>query len=219
MQPTQHTCTVPRTARYYTLGALGPATREVWFVLHGYGQLARYFLQRFEPIADESRLIVAPEGASRFYLDVPSYTRVGASWMTRDDREHDIADQQQYLNAVYSQVLPQGLPTGVRLVVLGFSQGTATAWRWVCAAPALPVSALVLWAGSIPLEAAPEGRLAGVDLQLYLGDADDIIPRPKAEAYLAQLAAAGIRPAVTWYAGGHTVPESALVALANGLAH
>jgi len=35
--------TVARTARYYQLGELSSATKQIWFVCHGYGQLAEYF--------------------------------------------------------------------------------------------------------------------------------------------------------------------------------
>lgn len=51
---------IPRTARYYTQGSTHPGIREVWFVLHGYGQLAGYFIRHFEGIGSEERLIVAP---------------------------------------------------------------------------------------------------------------------------------------------------------------
>jgi hypothetical protein len=60
-------------------------------VTHGYGQLAKTFIRRFEPIMDAQTLVVAPEGLSRFYwggFDGP----VVASWMTREDRLDEIAD-------------------------------------------------------------------------------------------------------------------------------
>ena len=65
----EHHLTVPRTARYYTLGEPGPAVRQVWIVCHGYGQLAGRFVRHFEPIEDASRLIVAPEGGRGFYIN------------------------------------------------------------------------------------------------------------------------------------------------------
>src|SRR5258705_7905505 len=96
--------TVSRMARYFTIGR---PDREVWFVLHGYGQLAARFLSRFEPLDDGGRLIVAPEALSRFYLTEDSAERrVGASWMTREDRLTEIEDYVQYLEAVYADVFP-----------------------------------------------------------------------------------------------------------------
>jgi len=41
----------------------------VWFVFHGYGSYAGRSCDTFEPIADPSRLLVAPGGLSRFYLE------------------------------------------------------------------------------------------------------------------------------------------------------
>ena len=61
----EHRITVPRTARYYTLGEAVTAS-ELWLVLHGYGQLARFFLRPFEGM-ERGRLIAAPEALSRFY--------------------------------------------------------------------------------------------------------------------------------------------------------
>lgn len=210
-QAHKHELTVLRTARYYTLGELSEHIQEVWFVLHGYGMLARYFLKRFEPIANDTRLIVAPEGLSRFYLG-ESYSRVGASWMTKEDREAEIADQHTYLQAVMERVLPQGLPRGVTLNLLGFSQGTAAAWRWASTGR-VPFQNLILWAGSIPLDTPPACILAGKGFHLLLGRHDEIIPEKTANDFLAQLAEKGISPTLHWYEGGHTVEETALLTL------
>ena len=43
----EHHLEVTRTARYHTLGEAGAATEQVWFVCHGYRQLAARFLIRF----------------------------------------------------------------------------------------------------------------------------------------------------------------------------
>jgi hypothetical protein len=78
----EHRVTVSRSTRYYTMGRPG---REAWFVLHGYGQLAERFLTECGALDDGTRLIVAPEALSRFYVD-RAHRVVGASWMTREDR-------------------------------------------------------------------------------------------------------------------------------------
>src|SRR5258705_5071915 len=137
--------TVGRTARYYTLGEPGPDVRQVWVVCHGYGQLAGRFVRHFEPIADASRLIVAPEALSRFYLDSGMHERVGATWMTREDRLADIEDYVRYLDALHAAVFRQLDRASVQLVVLGFSQGVATASPWV--APGMRPERLVAWGG------------------------------------------------------------------------
>src|SRR5262245_4764075 len=143
---------VERTARYYVLGEPGQLTREVWICCHGYGQLAGRFLRSFDAIAEPARLIVAPEGLHRFYLDPAdrpaAERRVGATWMTREDRTTDIDDYVRYLDAVCERVLTE-VPPGVQLVALGFSQGVATVARWA-AASRFTIGTLVLWGSGLP---------------------------------------------------------------------
>jgi predicted esterase len=168
---TERRIAVARTARYFTLGALTPSTREVWIVLHGYAQLADHFLRSFRTLDDGSRFIVAPEALSRFYSEGGS-GHVGASWMTKVDRESEIEDYVGYLDALADDVLSSLRRDGdaehewnetvavieaattsdrTRLVVLGFSQGAATAARWACRGRHR-VDALVLWGGMLPPE-------------------------------------------------------------------
>src|SRR5689334_22318965 len=94
-----HHIVVPRTARYVTLG--DGAAEEIWFVLHGYSQLARHFVRWFEPAGRPGRLIVAPEALSRAYFEeAGGMRRVGASWMTKEDRIAEIDDYVTYLDRV-----------------------------------------------------------------------------------------------------------------------
>ena len=210
--------TVPRTARYWTLGSPADPLQEVWFVLHGYGQLAEYFIQYFTPIADGSRLIVAPEGLSRFYLDA-QYSRVGASWMTREERHLEIADQHHYLNALYDRIMLE-LDPGIRVNVLGFSQGTATAWRWVEAGHPR-CDNLVLWGGALPLDPLHNGErkkaFARKEVIMAFGSDDPITTPARIAQHRAELDAAGILYEVFQYTGAHTVPEDAIVELAEQL--
>jgi predicted esterase len=96
--------------------------------------------------------VIAPEALSRFYLeDVQSRTRtgnnrVGATWMTRENRLTDIENYIRFLNGVYSKEIPE---PSVPVTVLGFSQGAATASRWVIDGK-IHFDRLVLWAGVFP---------------------------------------------------------------------
>ena len=123
-----HRINVPRSARYHLLGDRRGA-EELWLVLHGYSQLASSFLKWFEPVARPGRLIVAPEGLSRAYFDESGARRVGASWMTREDREAEIEDYVRYLDALTDELMGS-IPPLPRIQVHGFSQGAATAARW-----------------------------------------------------------------------------------------
>lgn len=142
----------PFEARYAQLGNVDSATKQLWIVIHGYGQLAQYFIKKFETLREKQVAVIAPEGLSRFYVENidsrmrTGNNRVGATWMTREDRLTDIRNYIRYLDTVYAQVISAGkLP----VTVLGFSQGAATAVRWVVSSN-VNIDRLVLWAGIFP---------------------------------------------------------------------
>lgn len=204
----EHHLPVARTARYFTLGS-ADAPRDIWFVCHGYGQLAARFLERFRPIERADRLIVAPEGLSRFYLtDSPAERRVGASWMTREDRISEIADYIGYLDALYEAVVPATAP----VTVLGFSQGSATACRWV-EMTSRRCDRLIVWGGEIPPD-VDLARLAGTRLTLVYGDRDEYFTPKIVTATQERLRNGPVDYALVPFDGGHEIDEGTLQRLA-----
>src|SRR6266496_1490508 len=208
----EHRLTVSRTARYFTLGR---PDREVWFVLHGYGQLAARFLRHFEPLDDATRLIVAPEGLSRFYLtEDPAERRVGASWMTREDRLAEIEDYVQYLDAVYAEVfgfLDRALVTAH---ALGFSQGASTVSRWVALGKA-KIDRLILWGGEFPPDLdltldTTVGRLRAARLALVYGRSDEYITPKVVSGIGERLRQHGIPYEEIAFDGAHELDEAVL---------
>jgi predicted esterase len=140
-------------ARYFKLGEITASTKQVWFVLHGYGQLARYFLKKFNVLEQYGICVIAPEGLSRFYHEQPEAggrknNRVGATWMTRENRLMDIENYLRFLDTVYRQEVNHDT---IPITVLGFSQGAATASRWVSNGN-IEFNRLVLWAGIFPAD-------------------------------------------------------------------
>ena len=212
---TEHQLTVTRTARYYQTAEIGPQTRRLWLVCHGYGQLAAYFIRHFAALtaADPGTVVVAPEGLSRFYLQ-GTEGRVGASWMTRDGRLAEIDDHCQYLSQLLDTLVAQA-GADVTINVLGFSQGTATVGRWLVRHGRRPAH-LVLWAGGFPddlEEAATRELLAGLPVTLVAGDADAYVSATQTAALRARLAALGAVVQVRQFAGGHTLDAATLAAL------
>lgn len=215
----EHHLEVTRRARYWTLGQVDGDRPEVWVVLHGYGQLARRFLARFESIAGPSRLVVAPEALSRFYVK-PSRGKhghdsvVGATWMTREDREQEIRDYVAYLDRLAATVVP----AEARLTVLGFSQGVATAWRWVTYGEVTAPARLVLWAGHLPPDldvGRAAGVLAGTDIVLVGSDRDRTVGDALSSEELGRLSRAGLTYRVERYEGGHEIEEPTLQRIAT----
>jgi predicted esterase len=207
---------VPKTARYFILGEPTEEITTVWFVCHGYGQLASYFIRNFEMLKTRQTLIVAPEGLHRFYWEKFS-GRVVASWMTKEDREDDIIDYVSYLDLVYDQVLATLKHKKIKIVVLGFSQGTATVCRWI-ANKRSHVDELILWAGSLPPDVDFSNELIKT-LKIYfvVGDADEFIKEEQVNEYRQLLEEKKLLAEIIRFKGKHELHEGTLTALAAHL--
>ena len=145
-----------RTARYVVLGAEPAQARRIWFALHGYGMLAARFAQPFQDVIPADTCVVAPEALSRFYLELPRadgghMQRIGATWLTRESRETEIDDAHHWLDLVHDEVTGESAAGQGRapiVGVLGFSQGVATAMRWIASGHVAPRQ-FVAWAGGL----------------------------------------------------------------------
>ena len=210
----EHHLSVKRTARYF---ALGDSTRagEVWFACHGYGQLASRFLEKLRVLDDGRRYLVAPEGLSRFYLsESPTERRVGASWMTRDDRLAEIDDYVRYLDAVYAEVFGSLDRARVTVHVLGYSQGASTVSRWVAMGKA-KIDRLTLWGGEFPPDLdltldTVVNRLRAARMSLVYGRSDEYITPKVVSGILERLRQHGIPYEEIPFDGGHELNEAVL---------
>jgi predicted esterase len=215
---TEHHLTVTRTARYCTLGDATAAMTDLWIVCHGFGQLARTFIEEFRPIARAERLIVAPEALNRFYLNrdggrAGASARVGATWMTREDRLAEIDDYVRYLDELCREIVGEHPGRGVRLTALGFSQGTATVARWLVHGAAR-IDRLILWAGVLPPEIDPSGsaraKLTSTELCLVAGARDEMLTAEQVQAQRTLLERAGVACRLVEFDGGHRMDRVTL---------
>lgn len=209
---------VPRTARVVVLG--GEAAPHAVVGLHGYGQRADLFARHLAPFASASRRVVVPEALSRFYLDMPAADvvrtpgwrpRVGASWMTREAREAEIADLIGYLDAATDAFVAPG----AEVSGLGFSQGAAALCRWA-ARGKRPLARLVLWGGAVPddvLSALEAGTLALPPVTLVCGDVDAYVSPATFAAHAARLRDLGVAVRAVAFAGGHRLNAATLSAV------
>ena len=151
------------------------------------------FLEGFRAIADGTRLLVAPEALSRFYDGTLSpgahkNASVVASWMTRDERESEIADYLAYLDTVHATITSRLGGAKPIVTVLGFSQGGATAARWV-ASGRVPAARLVVWGSAMAPEldvAAPDDK-ARLPVEDELGDAAAMVAGEDGAAVMQRL--------------------------------
>ncbi len=194
-------------ARYYQLGQIDGAT-EVWYVLHGYGQLAQYFVQKFKPLSEKGICVIAPEGLSRFYLQ-GNLGRVGATWMTKENRLMDIENYITYLDSIHQKEIGK---RNIKTTLFGFSQGAATVMRWAMNGK-INFDRLILWAGLFPPDMDFEkGAELLKDKKIIevLGKQDRFITKDRMEEMMQLNLKLKINPTIIEFEGRHEIDESVL---------
>ncbi len=219
----EHHITVTRTARYYTIGEPGPSVHDVWVACHGYGQLAAEFVERLSVLSAPDRLLLAPEGLSRFYLERTrsgshATSPVGASWMTREDRAAEIADQVAYLNAVVETFKARS-SEAFHLTALGFSQGVATICRWL-AHSRTRADRLVCWGGLVPDDvlAGDLSIFRATHVWLVAGSRDGFAATERLADAASTMRRAGLNVSQLSFEGGHRLDDATLERLATAVA-
>lgn len=206
MAVTKHQFTTQRTARFYQIGKLSADTKEVWLVLHGYGMLAKYFIQKFQDLSHPNRVIIAPEGLQRFYLQGTA-GRVGASWMTKDDRLIDIEDNTLLLENLNKQIWSTVSRDNCKFTLLGFSQGCPTAARFAIQTEMLP-DRFIAYASDIPMDVLNKESVEkwnSIQMNLVIGDTDPYISSERIKEHRAQLNKAGLSYKWIPYHGDHRI--------------
>ncbi|MEM9896763.1 MAG: alpha/beta hydrolase [Bacteroidota bacterium] len=202
----------PLKTPYYTLNKLTDQTERVWLAFHGYGQLAQFFIKKFEGLDAKKNFIIAPQGISKYYLKGVN-GRVGASWMTKEDRLTEIENQFAYIDAVLNDV---GDISKKQLIYFGFSQGTATMGRYA-AHSQRPFTKMIIWAGTFPPDTKKQNWrfLKGTEQILYYTSKEDIYFREEMITQQREvlLASVGVDPLHHWYDGGHRVIADIVTAL------
>ncbi len=201
---------ISKTARYTTYGNIETAT-TVMFVLHGYGQLAEFFIRKFRVLNKEEIFVVAPEGLHRFYLK-GSAGRVGASWMTKEERESDIQDYITYLDQLWDEINLKG--QFEKRVLLGFSQGGATASRWHSFGK-FNADQFILWAAIFPPD-MPNDSLSNYsdsDNYFVVGDEDEYYSEEGINAHFESLKSKNISFQLVKFQGNHNIHAETLLNL------
>ena len=205
-----------KTARYYILGSPNKLICNVWFIFHGYGQLAKEFIQDFEILADDKSLIVAPEAMNKFYSRGFSGS-IGTTWMTKEDRETEIKDYVNMIDNVYKEISEIVDLTKVRMNVLGFSQGGHTAVRWL-SEKQTPVKTLLLWGSGMPHDINCKSNLSywnNIKIKLLVGNNDQFISEEKLKDELTFIKEQTINYELIKYNGSHQIDTEYLPTFLN----
>ncbi len=199
-------------ARYCTLGELTRETEEIVFVFHGYGQLASDFIKNFESLHSKKRFIIAPEGLSKFYIK-GFFGKIGASWMTKEDRTNEIHDYLNLFDNIYSQYSTR-TNKNTKTTLFGFSQGGAAASRWFVNSD-LPNASLILWGSSLPPD-IDYNRLRNKlikPVKIVIGDNDEFISQERLVRELKVLEKERINFELKKYPGKHNIQPGLLKTL------
>lgn len=196
---------------YEKEGETGPGTQTVWIVFHGYGQLAKYFIQKFTPLKDQSTCIIAPQGLSRFYLSGFS-GKTGASWMTTEGRGKDIENYLAYLDEIYQQEIAP-FKHNLKVRILGFSQGASTATRWIFRKD-ISYEKLILWGGFLAHEidkAKVEQYFSGDNVYLVYGQNDPFVGPEVTKNIERKITKLHLNPHVITFDGMHEIDSATLL--------
>jgi predicted esterase len=132
--------------------------------------------------------------------------------MTREDREREIDDYVRYLDVLYDEVFSHVARDKVRLWVLGFSQGTATAARWVARGKVDP-DRVVLWSGMLPPELSAESAASlarRAPLTVVFGRSDEFASPELIAAQETRVKELGVPYETMRFDGGHEIVPDAL---------
>ena len=200
---------VTKRARYYQIGEANSSIKKVWMVFHGYAMLSEFFIKKFEILNDGETLIIAPEALNRFYI-TEDFSRVGASWMTKLERENDIIENNQYIESLFQKVAKDIGHSNFQLNVLGFSQGSATACRWIFSSNN-KANNFIVWAGDIPKDRLTEenrSKWNSLSIFLVFGTKDPLITTDLSLKFQKRISEYKLNFDIVEYDGDHRIfPE------------
>jgi predicted esterase len=198
------------------LGNPDHSTKTVWFALHGYGHLSSEFADKLLGLVNDSTIVIVPEALNKFYVK-GFYGKVGASWMTKEDRENEIKDYLNFLNNVYNQEISKIFKPDLKISLLGFSQGTATVVRWTMQNK-FKADKLILWGGGLPRDIDyKKARItfSSTNLTIVAGNNDEFITEEKLSEEIKFLEDNKIRYSLNRYEGKHEIVSEVLTGLTD----
>lgn len=179
--------------------AVSEAPLRILAGFHGYAQNADEMMTLLQGIpADAAWTRLSIQALHRFYRGRSQVTV--ASWMTRQDREQLVADNVAYVDAVLAQAAG-GRPID-RLVLCGFSQGVAMAFR-AGVLGARKADAVVAVGGDVPPELLADPAVSFPRVLLARGSRDEWYTDEKRLADEARLRSRGGRVETQTFDGAH----------------
>ena len=194
------TIATPTHGRYLVIPSSAPKPAPLLVGFHGYAEDAETQLERLRVIpGSENWRCVSIQGLHRFYQRRTG--QVVANWMTSQDRELAIADNLSYVNSCIDSVMAEW-PTAPGIVLAGFSQGAAMAWRAAIGSPH-PVAGVITAGGDVPPEISAASLALMPAALIARGRKDTLYPMEKFAEDGQRLREAGVPVRVLEFDGGH----------------
>ncbi len=186
--------------------------KTVWIVCHGLGYLSRYFIKHFQHLSAKKHTIIAPQASAKYYSD-NTFTKVGASWLTKENTKAEIQNVLSFLEEIYRV---ESIEKYNRFILLGFSQGVSIATRWAALRKIKP-DKLILYAGKLPVELTESHfeHLKDTEIVNVLGTKDPFITEELMDQERDRLTMLFSHPILfKTFEGGHEVKPSIISELA-----
>jgi predicted esterase len=172
--------------------------------------ICEQMIYKFIDFDPTTHLIVAPEGLSRQYTKGFGGEAV-ATWMTSRDRLNEIEDFSNYLTKLYQYFFNQ-IPAKCIKVVLGFSQGGTTLFRWLHHSQ-INVDIIIAYSCSIPEDidlSKSKTFLNGIKIIYTYGTDDEFLSKKRLEKIYSISESNKLDIKYLPYAGGHKVNKAQL---------
>ncbi|MCA9417221.1 MAG: phospholipase [Candidatus Omnitrophica bacterium] len=191
---------VPIAGHFLVRPPIDGGDRALILGFHGYAENAETHLERLLMIPGaEKDWLVSVQALHPFYR-----TRTGevvASWMTKFHREEAIRENREYVDRVLDR-LRKDAPKETPLVLTGFSQGVAMAYR-ACLSERHPPAALIVLGADFPPDLAERSDLNLPPILLGRGNVDKLYPPEQFQKDLRALEAKGAKVTLCEFEGGH----------------
>jgi predicted esterase len=204
----KQTCQIPATVHgHYVVESPASESEPLPLLVgfHGYAETAEVHLEALRRIPGiDGWRRCAVQGLHPFYRTKTG--EVVASWMTSFNRELAIEDNVRYVSEVVAKIKAD-FETRDPLVYVGFSQGTAMAYR-AAAATGHRSQALLALGGDVPPELSAEDLAGFPRVLIGRGSGDPWYSEEKLAADVELLKRKGVSVEVFEFGGGHEWSDS-----------
>lgn len=173
----------------------------------GYGQSCKGFIKNFTTLRDRNWLVVVAQGPNQFYWE---RGRPGFCWMTSYMRGNTVRDNLAYVERLLKRLKSDHEFDSRRVFLLGFSQGSAMAFRYAARGGVRPAGVIAAGGDLPPDVEADLEELSKFPVMIVHGNDDTSMHVDKARRGEATLRDHGFSVDAFYFDGAHELPDQAI---------